>query len=58
MNQFREMRQYLKSLDTMSHEQLKEEIRKSLAEIKKALNPGRNEPCHCESGKKFKRCCG
>ncbi len=20
--------------------------------------PGRNEPCHCGSGKKFKRCCG
>jgi preprotein translocase subunit SecA len=19
---------------------------------------GRNEPCHCGSGKKFKRCCG
>lgn len=20
--------------------------------------PGRNEPCPCKSGKKFKRCCG
>lgn len=20
--------------------------------------PGRNEPCHCGSGKKFKQCCG
>ena len=20
--------------------------------------PGRNEPCHCKSGKKFKKCCG
>jgi len=20
--------------------------------------PGRNDPCHCGSGKKFKKCCG
>ncbi len=24
----------------------------------KAWKPGRNEPCPCGSGKKFKRCCG
>ncbi|MGH9364250.1 MAG: SEC-C metal-binding domain-containing protein, partial [Thermoanaerobaculia bacterium] len=22
------------------------------------MAPGRNEPCPCGSGKKFKRCCG
>ncbi len=26
--------------------------------VKAAAKPGRNEPCSCGSGKKFKRCCG
>lgn len=25
---------------------------------KMIMNPGRNDPCPCESGKKFKKCCG
>ena len=38
-----------------------------LSDLEKALNPpqpliaekiGRNDPCPCGSGKKFKRCCG
>jgi len=28
------------------------------APIKRAATPGRNDPCSCGSGKKFKRCCG
>jgi uncharacterized protein len=29
-------------------------------EMAMALHPkvGRNDPCHCGSGKKFKKCCG
>jgi uncharacterized protein YecA (UPF0149 family) len=26
--------------------------------MKMLKQPGRNEPCHCGSGKKFKKCCG
>jgi uncharacterized protein YecA (UPF0149 family) len=26
--------------------------------IKKVALPGRNEPCSCGSGKKYKKCCG
>lgn len=29
-----------------------------LKEVIEASKPGRNDPCHCGSGKKFKRCCG
>jgi peptide deformylase len=27
-------------------------------QIRKVEKQGRNEPCHCGSGKKFKKCCG
>jgi SEC-C motif-containing protein len=30
----------------------------SLPAEKKAPKVGRNDPCHCGSGKKFKKCCG
>ena len=26
--------------------------------IKADVNPGRNDPCPCGSGKKYKKCCG
>jgi uncharacterized protein len=26
--------------------------------VRGAATPGRNEPCHCGNGKKFKKCCG
>ena len=26
--------------------------------LRKAPEPGRNDPCPCGSGKKFKKCCG
>ncbi len=28
------------------------------APIRRAVHVGRNEPCPCGSGRKFKRCCG
>jgi len=31
---------------------------KSLSDLGKATKVGRNEPCPCGSGKKYKRCCG
>jgi uncharacterized protein YecA (UPF0149 family) len=30
----------------------------SLSPIRAAETPGRNDPCPCGSGKKYKRCCG
>jgi preprotein translocase subunit SecA len=39
--------------------QEKEETKQSLVEqIKSRKKIGRNEPCSCGSGKKFKHCCG
>jgi len=35
-----------------------EEIRRKIAPIVKGEQPGRNDPCPCGSGKKFKKCCG
>lgn len=26
--------------------------------IRKIKVPGRNDPCHCGSGRKYKKCCG
>ena len=40
-------------------EQEEEEERKSIVDqIKSGKKIGRNEPCSCGSGKKFKHCCG
>ncbi|MCO4764517.1 MAG: SEC-C domain-containing protein [Myxococcales bacterium] len=25
--------------------------------MRKIARPGRNEPCHCGSGRKYKKCC-
>jgi preprotein translocase subunit SecA len=55
--QFRDMREYFRRLDGMSKAEADIEIKKTMAEIKGLLNPGRNEPCPCGSGKKFKKCC-
>jgi len=35
-----------------------EEIRPKNAPIVKGEQPGRNDPCPCGSGKKYKKCCG
>jgi preprotein translocase, SecA subunit len=36
----------------------KKEIKKTNATFKKAEQVGRNDPCPCGSGKKYKKCCG
>ena len=41
----------------MSKAEVEREIEKTLVEIRGILNPGRNDPCPCGSGKKFKKCC-
>jgi hypothetical protein len=33
-------------------------VRESRPKLRPVRRPGRNDPCHCGSGKKFKRCCG
>ena len=35
-----------------------EESKRKNAPIVKGAQPGRNDPCPCGSGKKFKKCCG
>jgi SEC-C motif domain protein len=35
-----------------------EEARRKTAPIVKGAQPGRNDPCPCGSGKKYKKCCG
>ena len=35
-----------------------EEANRKNAPIVKGAQPGRNDPCSCGSGKKFKKCCG
>lgn len=35
-----------------------EEANRKLEPIVKGAQPGRNDPCPCGSGKKFKKCCG
>jgi hypothetical protein len=38
-------------------EEITKEFRKSKTVVKEKL-PGRNDPCPCGSGKKYKKCCG
>jgi SEC-C motif-containing protein len=38
--------------------QFVEEVQRKSAPIVKGAQPGRNEPCPCGSGKKYKKCCG
>lgn len=46
------------AVDIMQHPQIRAQ-REGLAERPAAESkPGRNSPCHCGSGKKYKRCCG
>jgi len=42
----------------INHLDGKQEILKDLPIKKEERLPGRNEPCFCGSGKKFKKCCG
>jgi preprotein translocase subunit SecA len=43
---------------TLSHGRETSEPEKTRPEIRSAPKIGRNDPCPCESGKKFKQCCG
>ena len=43
--------------DIEAEEELLENTEK-VAPIKGDATPGRNDPCPCGSGKKYKRCCG
>ncbi len=57
-----ELRKQLLTMD-MPNEMLRFSLLKELADASKAATPktrkiGRNEPCPCGSGKKYKHCCG
>ncbi len=53
---------YYKEFNTMINEVALEAEQKLIGLKAKAINPfrkvGRNDPCPCNSGKKFKKCCG
>lgn len=46
-----------KVLPLETREEIVKEFKKSKT-IKKDKEPGRNDPCPCGSGKKYKKCCG
>lgn len=51
----------LKEWDALLSENRREELRKEFKRSKtvtKEKVPGRNDPCPCGSGKKYKKCCG
>jgi preprotein translocase subunit SecA len=54
LNSLRAMKKWLKE-----HEkELKQEQQGKVQTIVKEKEPGRNDPCPCGSGKKYKKCCG
>ncbi|MBR4508780.1 MAG: SEC-C domain-containing protein [Elusimicrobiaceae bacterium] len=54
LNSLRAMKKWLKE-----HEkELKQEQQGKIQTIVKEKEPGRNDPCPCGSGKKYKKCCG
>lgn len=54
MNSPRQMKKWVKE-----HEkELKNEQTAKVETVVKADEPGRNDPCPCGSGKKYKKCCG
>lgn len=54
LNSPRAMKKWVKE-----HEkELKQEQQGKVETIVKEKEPGRNEPCPCGSGKKYKKCCG
>lgn len=51
----------LKEWDALLSENRREELRKEFKRSKTVVKekvPGRNDPCPCGSGKKYKKCCG
>jgi len=46
-----------KVLSTEKREEIIKEFKKSKTVVKEK-EPGRNDPCPCGSGKKYKKCCG
>lgn len=49
--------QWEKALSAEKREEIKKRWKKSKT-IVKPKEPGRNDPCPCGSGKKYKKCCG
>lgn len=55
-----ELRQRILAMD-MPSEELRMSLLKEIASAQTADKPkkvGRNDPCPCGSGKKYKKCCG
>ncbi len=49
--------QWEKALSEEKREEIKKQWKKSKTVVKEK-EPGRNDPCPCGSGKKYKKCCG
>jgi hypothetical protein len=60
-DQFREFNDKIIRVMIERHEQMFPELHSGSAgqrQSKKAVKIGRNDPCSCGSGKKYKKCCG
>lgn len=51
-------KQYAKKLSKLPDYSIEDESNNKVLPVKAAPSIGRNEPCQCGSGKKFKKCCG
>jgi tetratricopeptide (TPR) repeat protein len=53
-----EARQFGEQAERLRHEPLRPAVRSAPTNIARTIKTGRNAPCPCGSGKKFKKCCG
>ena len=53
-----ELAQKVRSKDEVEAEKKLVEKTKKVEPIKAGAAPGRNDPCPCGSGRKYKKCCG
>ena len=53
-----ELAQKVRSKDEVETEKKLLEKTKKVEPIKAGTAPGRNDPCPCGSGRKYKKCCG
>ncbi len=56
--QLNDLGQRARSTEDIEDEQEMLEQAETVEPIKADVTPGRNDPCSCGSGKKYKKCCG
>ena len=53
-----EIRQNIERKQVVKGQAVEDKAKTKKAEPKKSTKVGRNDPCPCGSGKKYKQCCG